>query len=811
MRAFSRLATTGRFVRRLNVPRSFTPTFMASINSRRGLAIEAFVSRHYQMQDPRDVADFLRRKSLALRETDSHFIVRDCPFCHATYGKADNLFKMYVHKTQGMYKCHRCGSAGSWFDFKRKIQGGMDVASSANALYSGNNAGARSIEEVKVIQALDNEKAMAIQKNLLDDPEFEPVLQYLTDVRCLTKEVLQKYCVGAIEQPFWDHDLNKRVNAKCISFPWMARQMDMNAMGVVYQEEKRHATEDKNLYDVVRLKLRAVDDKVKQQLVPKGGSWGLFGWNTVPTAADELVLTEGEFDAMAVHQATGMAAVSLPNGCQSLPPSVLPLLESFKRIYLWMDNDASGQSNVEKFAAKLGLSRCYIVRIPAKASSSPVKDANDALRAGLDLTAIVNAAECIPHSQITTFEELRRDVYEEIVNPLKACGVQSRAFPSLNRLMKGHRMGEVTVLTGPTGCGKTTLLSQLSLDLCGQGVSTLWGSFEIKNTRLMHKMLRQLAQRNLSGDVNAFEAAADQFEALPMHFLRFFGSTDVDEVLDAMEYAVYAYDVQHILLDNVQFMMAGQGRGFDKFERQDAALDKFRKFASAKNVHLTLVIHPRKEQEGHDLTLSSVFGTAKATQEADNVLILQRTNGKSKLDIRKNRFDGTLGSIPLKFDLDSASLREVGWEGMSEGVAAVDLEAEMELAQRRRVQKSTRVQEHLYREPIRNSFSDMEPEDNRPMQEYQYVAAPASTLPDSHSHTNGLKGLNGSHRLKVNGSSLPRLNGDGHHLGNDNSDLNGSSTHSRPGSPSSDLNGSRPRGGGSAGEPFAAFTPIITR
>ncbi|KAF1785135.1 P-loop containing nucleoside triphosphate hydrolase [Phytophthora cactorum] len=724
MRVFSRLVATGRAVRRSNVPLMVS----SSSSSRRCLATEAFVSRHYQMQDPKDVAEFLQRKSLSVRETDSHFVVRDCPFCHATHGKTDNLFKMYVHKTQGVYKCHRCGAAGSWFDFKRKLQ----AAASA---------------EVKVIQALDNEKAMAIQKNLLDDPEFQPVLKYLTDIRGLSKEVLQKYCVGAIEQPFWDHDAGERVNAQCISFPWMARQMDMDAMGVVCQDEKRQTTEDKNLYDVVRLKLRAMDDKAKQQLVPKGGSWGLFGWNTVPTTAQDLVLTEGEFDAIAVHQATGMAAVSLPNGCQSLPPSVLPLLERFKRIYLWMDNDASGQSNVEKFAAKLGMARCYIVRLPANAASSSIKDANDALRAGLDLTAIVNGAERIPHSQITTFEELRRDVYEEIVNPLKACGVQSRAFPSLNRLMKGHRMGEVTVLTGPTGCGKTTLLSQLSLDLCGQGVSTLWGSFEIKNTRLMHKMLTQLAQRNLSGDVKAFEAAADRFEALPMHFLRFFGSTNVDEVLDAMEYAVYAYDVQHILLDNVQFMMAGQGRGFDKFERQDAALDKFRKFASSKNVHLTLVIHPRKEQEDQDLTLSSVFGTAKATQEADNVLILQRTRGESKLDIRKNRFDGTLGSIPLKFEPDSASLRE----------------------------KNSRTQEHLHPEPL-----DVDPQEDSSSQAFHF---------------------------KVNGSCLPRLNGeDDHDLNGGSSGLNG---NSRSNSPGSNLNGNGPRP--SRGEPFAAFTPIITR
>ncbi|CAI5733448.1 unnamed protein product [Hyaloperonospora brassicae] len=798
------LAAGCRFLQRSRTTKATVSTNASTVDvRRRDVATDAFVSRHYQIQNLQDVADFLHRKRLAVRETESHFMVRDCPFCHATHGKADNLFKMYVHKTQGMYKCHRCGSSGSWFDFKRKLQGSVGVAPASGYISAGSSAGAlKNGVEVRVIQVLDNAKAMAIQKNLLDEVEFKPVLEYLTDVRGLRLDVLRKYCVGAIEQPFWDHESGQRINAQCISFPWMARQMDIDAMGVVChggEDKRKAATEDKNLYNVVRLKVRAVDDKAKQQLVPKGGSWGLFGWNTVPAAASELVLTEGEFDAMAVHQATGMAAVSLPNGCQSLPPSVLPLLERFKRIYLWLDDDASGQSNVEKFAAKLGLTRSYIVRIPAKAASSVIKDANDALRAGLDLTAIVNAAERIPHGQITTFEELRRDVYEEIVNPLKACGVQSRAFPSLNRLMKGHRMGEVTVLTGPTGCGKTTLLSQLSLDLCGQGVSTLWGSFEIKNTRLMHKMLTQLAQRNLGGDVNAFDAAADRFEALPMHFLRFFGSTDVDEVLDAMEYAVYAHDVQHILLDNVQFMMAGQGRGFDKFERQDAALDKFRKFASIKNIHLTLVIHPRKEQEDHDLTLSSVFGTAKATQEADNVLILQRTRGETKLDVRKNRFDGTLGSIPLRFDPDSVSLRELGAEGMSESIAAVDLEAEMELAQKGRMRKRVRAQEHVDPEQVRD-LPDMQQDVVGSMLGYhQYVAAPASAFLDTRNHANG---YNGSHRLKVNNvSSLPGPDGD---TGTDDHHAN----ESNSGSASDNV----PRAcGGSGGEPFAAFTPIISR
>ena len=51
--------------------------------------------------------------------------------------------------------------------------------------------------------------------------------------------------------------------------------------------------------------------------------------------------------------------------------------------------------------------------------------------------------------------------------------LQWQRFPMLTQILKGHRAGELTVLTGPTGSGKTTFLSEYSLDLCIQGVKTL--------------------------------------------------------------------------------------------------------------------------------------------------------------------------------------------------------------------------------------------------------------------------------------------------------------------------------------------------
>ena len=101
-------------------------------------------------------------------------------------------------------------------------------------------------------------------------------------------------------------------------------------------------------------------------------------------------------------------------------------------------------------------------------------------------------------------------------------------------------------------------------------------------------------------------------QTLPLWFLKFFGSTNLEAVVEAMRYAVRVQRVEHIILDNLQFMLqldssesgtggfSGMGGSY-KFDLQDRALTAFRRFATEENVHLTIVIHPKKEAEGQSL------------------------------------------------------------------------------------------------------------------------------------------------------------------------------------------------------------------
>jgi len=75
---------------------------------------------------------------------------------------------------------------------------------------------------------------------------------------------------------------------------------------------------------------------------------------------------------------------------------------------------------------------------------------------------------------------------------------------------------------------------------------------------------------------------------------------------------------------------------------------------------VTLVVHPKKEQEAHRLNISSVYGSAKATQEADTVIIIQHDEAANRkfLDVKKNRFCGDLGTAALHYDRRSGRYTE---------------------------------------------------------------------------------------------------------------------------------------------------------
>ena len=253
---------------------------------------------------------------------------------------------------------------------------------------------------------------------------------------------------------------------------------------------------------MVKMKCRAIGkgNKSKMRFMPAGSTIkGFFGLTSISENSKSVCLTEGEFDAMSVYQSTNIPSISLPNGVNHLPLELIPLLEQFDMIYLWLDADNLGRQNALNFAKKLGSKRTLIIDSRRDDPNGP-KDANDAMREGYDLFDFFRRAYAVSEKNVASVKDMQKAIMDNIYHRNKLMGIPSSCFDFYNKTTKGLRRGEFSILTGPTGSGKTTFLSQLSLDMAQQGVPTLWGSFEIKPELLATTMLHQSAKKDVFKD-----------------------------------------------------------------------------------------------------------------------------------------------------------------------------------------------------------------------------------------------------------------------------------------------------------------------
>ncbi|XP_050739895.1 mitochondrial DNA helicase-like [Eriocheir sinensis] len=563
-----------------------------------------------KMED--EILDFLTPRLIPFEETDSSFVI-PCPGCTNERDEDDDKMKeIFVDKNSGYFVCPWCCRDGGWGELRALLDSREDTITTTTTTAALTSVFNTTATTTTPISHLHDEV-------LKDSP-----------LRGVSRVTLDK-CGAVVTSDGSRLILPVRDGA--------GQLVGLENVSLMHQHPQI----------------------IRRYLVGKSRAFTPLPLSTASSRNNRVLVVPNCCDVLALYELK-IPAVSLPLDDVSALERHLVECGTVGEVVLWCQALPPPRPLLLALI-KAGVS-CSIVQ--SVEGDPPIHLMTPAqVRAALTRTlAVLSPAT-------TTFTQLRDKVYYRLTHREETSGVQWQRYRGLNDLLLGHRAGELTVLTGPTGAGKTTLVAEYSLDLCMQGVRTLWGSFEVGVVRLCEVMLQQFSGAPLPQDLQLFNALAGQFAALPLHFLTYHGQRSVGDVVKAMEEAVQVWGIQHAIIDNLQFMLGTPlttttttTATLDRWHQQDLAVAMLRRFATTTGCHLTLIVHPKKVPEGQPLGMDSVYGSAKVTQEADNVMILQvpssgggaTTSNRKVLQVAKNRFGGTLGDLPLRFHKDSLTL-----------------------------------------------------------------------------------------------------------------------------------------------------------
>lgn len=225
-----------------------------------------------------------------------------------------------------------------------------------------------------------------------------------------------------------------------------------------------------------------------------------------------------------------------------------------------------------------------------------------------------------------------RQVYLQAVEEL------SRPYPSIklddwkrwSEATGGFRPREFSIFCGPTGTGKTTFLSNLSAQLLKQQVKHFVMSVETGHTDFMKRILSVLEGEDLNtGD----PVPAAKLANLHMKYDHLLTSNAIEFSLyeDRVPVEQLMADVRHMvglgckiaMIDNLNFFMDVTSERNQVLE-MDRVVHELIVFCKQIDVHIIMVMHPRKTEHGRVVSEFDIKGSSTAVQEAHNIFLFNR-------------------------------------------------------------------------------------------------------------------------------------------------------------------------------------------
>ena len=191
----------------------------------------------------------------------------------------------------------------------------------------------------------------------------------------------------------------------------------------------------------------------------KGAEKVFYNINSI-IGYDSCVITEGEMDVLALHEAGIKNAISVPNGATlhhnnlDYLDNCIDYFEDKQKIILAVDTDEPGLALRRELVRRLGAEVCYLVDF------EECKDANEYLTTyGKEkLKQTIDKARAYPLENVTTFKDIEKDVTDFVTNGFKP-GYQV-GLQNFDRIFSTYT-GQFITVTGIPSSGKSDFVDQM--------------------------------------------------------------------------------------------------------------------------------------------------------------------------------------------------------------------------------------------------------------------------------------------------------------------------------------------------------------
>ena len=333
----------------------------------------------------------------------------------------------------------------------------------------------------------------------------------------------------------------------------------------------------------------------------KGAEKVFYNINSI-VGYDSCIITEGEMDVLAMHEAGIKNVVSVPNGATlnsnnlDYLDNCIDYLEDKTKIILAVDTDEAGQALKQEFIRRLGAEVCYLVDF------EDCKDANEyLLKHGKEqLREVINRSSQVPLEGVSTLYDIEDELKDFVNNGFKP-GFQV-GLPNFDKIFSTYT-GQFITVTGIPSSGKSDFVDQMVVGYNNNyGWKTAFASPENHPTYLhAHKLMRKTWQdmprpSDIGGD--KWNSVADHVN--DNYFFIDMDRYTLESVLRKGAELVKRKGIKCLVIDPFNKVRDIDCKTEDVNRYTMEYLTKIEIFAKKYDVLVFIVAHPTKMYKGQD-------------------------------------------------------------------------------------------------------------------------------------------------------------------------------------------------------------------